>query len=121
MTALITPNVRKSTKIDTDLKQSKGYIKDHRMVKGIFRYLQCREGTTSFSFKKYKGDPIAPYKMIDGHTYEVPFMVAKHLNKNCCYEKHSHILDANGEASIYTGNVVQRFSFESLEFQDNED
>ncbi len=45
-------------------------------------------------------------------------MVAKNLNQNCWYPRHTHVLDANGHPSIEVGKKVNRCSFESLEFQD---
>lgn len=91
--------------------------KDNKMVKGIFRCFEPREGSMTFSFRKYKGDKLEKYTMIDGETYTIPLMVAQHLNKNCWYPKHCHVLDLNGNASVEVGKKVQRCSFESLEFQ----
>lgn len=91
--------------------------KDHKMVKGIFRCFEPRGGSMTFVFKKYAGDQVLKYTMIDGDTYDVPVMVAKHLNQNCWYPKHTHVLDANGKPSVEIGQKVNRCSFESLEFQ----
>lgn len=91
--------------------------KDNEMVKGVFRSFEPRGGTVTFSFKKYAGDDVQQYTMVDGDTYDVPLMVAKHLNNNCWYPKHEHTLDANGNAVIGVGRKVHRYSFESLEFQ----
>lgn len=91
--------------------------KDHKMVKGIFRCFEPREGSITFAFKKYAGDEVLKYTMVDGDTYDVPVMVAKHLNQNCWYPKHAHVLDANGKPSVEIGQRVKRCSFESLEFQ----
>lgn len=92
--------------------------KDHKMVKGVFRCYEPRGGSMTFNFKKYKGDEVLKYTFTDGEVADVPLMVAKHLNQNCWYPKHSHVLDANGNASVEVGKKVQRCSFESLEFQD---
>lgn len=89
---------------------------DHKMVKGVFRCYEPRGGSFTFSFKKHKGDNVQKYTMVDGHTYDVPLMVAKHLNQNCWYPKHSYVLDAEGNPTVHTGQKVQRCSFESLEF-----
>lgn len=91
--------------------------KDHKIVKGIFRFFEPRGGSISFCFKKYAGDEILSYTMVDGDVYDIPLMVAKHLNNNCWYPKHTHVLDANGKPSVEIGKKVQRCSFESLEFQ----
>lgn len=95
--------------------------KDHKTVKGVFRCFEPRGGSISFSYKKYKGDPILKYTMVDGDTYEIPMMVAKHLTNDCWYPKHTHVLDANGHPSVDVGQKIQRCSFESLEFVDMDD
>lgn len=107
-------NVRKIS--DEEMRLLKK--KDHKMVKGIFRCYEPRGGSMTFSFRKYKGDDVLKYTLVDGEIYDVPLMVAKHLNQNCWWPKHSHVLDANGNPSIEVGKKVQRCSFESLEFQD---
>ena len=90
--------------------------KDHKVVKGIFRCYEPRGGSFTFSYKKYKGDDVLQYTLVDGETYDLPLMVAKHLNTNCWYPKHSHVLDANGNTSVEIGKKIKRCSFESLEF-----
>lgn len=91
--------------------------KDNKIVKGVFRCFEPRGGNMTFSFKKYAGDEVLHYDMTDGDTYDIPLMVAKHLNNNCWYPKHAHVLDANGKASVGVGRKVHRCTFESLEFQ----
>lgn len=95
--------------------------KDHKMVKGVFRCYEPRGGSFTFSFKKYKGDQILKYTMVDGQTYDVPLMVAKHLNQNCWYPRHSFIMDLNGNPTVDQGKKVKRCSFESLEFFTDEE
>ena len=90
--------------------------KDHKIVKGIFRCYEPRGGSFTFNFKKYKGDQVVKYTMVDGETYSVPVMIAKHLNQNCWYPRHSYILDANGNPVVDPSRKVNRCSFESLEF-----
>lgn len=110
-------NVRKLS--EEELREMKK--KDHKIVKGIFRCYEPRGGSMTFSFRKYKGDNVLKYTMIDGEIYDIPLMVAKHLNQNCWWPKHSHVLDANGNPSVEVGKKMQRCSFESLEFQDVEE
>ena len=92
--------------------------KDHQIVKGIFRCYEPKGGSMSFSFRKYKGDEVLQYTLVDGEIYSLPLMVAKHLNQNCWWPQHTHVLDANGNPSIEVGKKVERCSFESLEFQE---
>ena len=90
--------------------------KERSLVKGVFRCYEPRGGNMKFSFKKYKDDAIVTYTMLDGDTYEIPLMVAKHLNNNCSYPKHSLVVDANGAPIINKDQKVSRCSFESLAF-----
>lgn len=90
--------------------------RDHKVVKGRFRCYEPVGGTMTFVFKKYKGDEVLKYTMVDGEIYDVPRMVAKHLNQNCWYPKHKHVLDANGNPIQDIGKKVKRCGFESLEF-----
>jgi len=107
--------------------------KDRELVKGIFKYHEAPGGSVSFSFRKYKGDPIERYDLVDGNVYTLPLGVAKHLNSNCWYPQYEHI---NGEdmtaahtacgngKSISDMNIskkVRRMSFQSLEFTDIEE
>lgn len=112
---------RKNTRKLTNEEIEKMRTHDHKMVKGVFRCYEPRGGSMTFSFKKHSGDNIITYTLTDGEIKELPFMVAKHLNKNCYYPKHSHVLDENGKASVQVGKKVHRCSFESLEFQDLEE
>lgn len=91
---------------------------DHKMVKGVFRHLEVPGGSLTFAFKKYPGDQVETYAMKDGEKYEVPLMVAKHLNQNCWYPKHQWLLDSAGAPIRDSGKKVKRCSFESLEFHD---
>lgn len=117
-TSLIKP---KNTRKITPDEMRKEKERDHKTVKGIFRCFEPRGGSFTFSFKKYKGDPVLKFTLADGETYDIPLMVAKHLNQNCSYPRHSHMLDANGNAMLDTGTKVKRCSFESLEFYNEEE
>lgn len=118
MSATIMQKPRRNNSKLTDDQIRKMREKDHKIVKGIFRCFEPRGGSITFVFKKYKGDDVLKYTMTDGQVCEIPLMVAKHLNQDCFYPIHSHVLDANGNPSVQVGKKVQRCSFESLEFQD---
>ena len=60
------------------------------------------------------------YTLIDGEKYDLPLMVAKHLNQNCWYPIHGHTVDMDGKPVINVNKKQDRCSFESLEFQDLE-
>lgn len=120
MSILAVPKAKKKSGKITKEEMRKRQEKDNRIVSGIFRYHDCRGGKLKFSFKKYEGDSVEPYEMVDGKKYDVPFMVAEHLNKNCNYPKHAHVLDANGNPIVSIGENVQRCSFENLDFSNTE-
>ena len=120
MSILAVPKAKKKSGKITKEEMRKRQEKDNRIVSGIFRYHDCRGGKLKFSFKKYEGDSVEPYEMVDGKKYDVPFMVAEHLNKSCNYPKHAHVLDANGNPIVSIGENVQRCSFENLDFSNTE-
>lgn len=95
--------------------------KDNEMVKGIFKFYEVPGGSVSFCFRKYKGDPILKYTMLDGQIYTVPRMVAKHLNNNCWYPEYDYIKGEPGTQNMYgVKNKVHRMGFQSLEFIDDD-
>jgi hypothetical protein len=90
---------------------------ESRMVKGIFRCHEPRGGCVTFSFKKFKWDPVKSYTMYDGMEYEIPLSVARHLNNNCNRFIHTRILDAQGNPLVdKAGQKESRMNFESLDF-----
>ncbi len=108
--ATITANVPEDDKVYRMWKE------ESRLVKGIFRCRQPEGGNVKFAFRKYKWDKTQFYTMYDGESYEVPLAVARHLNKNCGYEVHSHILGPDGNPSIDRERKKSRMNFESTEF-----
>lgn len=120
MTTLNLPNPRNTRKI-TDEEMRAMKKKDHKIVKGIFRCYEPNGGQMTFSFKKYPGDAVETHTLVDGKIYDLPLMVAKHLNQNCWYPTHSHVLDADGVPSVQIGKKTDRCSFESLEFQNKDE
>lgn len=121
MTSAVNPVKTRNTRKLTEKELNEMRRKDHQMVRGVFRCFEPRGGSFTFSFKKYKGDQILKYTLADGDIREVPLMVAKHLNQNCWYPVHSHALDAQGNPTVGVGKKVQRCSFESLEFLEEEE
>lgn len=90
---------------------------DSKLVKGVFRCHEPRGGSVSFNYRKWSGDPVRFYTFYDGLEYEIPVGVAKHLNSNCGYEQHGHILDAQGNPIVdKRAKVVSRMNFESMDF-----
>ena len=92
--------------------------KDNELVKGRFICMEPRGGSFTFSFKKYKGDQTLTITMKDGQEYEVPRMIANHLNQNCWYPEHHHILDMDGNPVVDLKSKMHRCSFQPLSFDD---
>jgi len=96
--------------------------RDNEMVRGKFNFEEVPGGTLVFSYKKYKGDPIRNYSLIDGNDYELPRGVAKHLASAGSYPIHEYQSDENGKPVVRIGRRKRRYSFESLGFfEDIED
>lgn len=90
--------------------------KDNKLVKGVFRCFDPKGGCIKFSYKKYRGDSVRTYNLIDEKVYELPLMVARHLNNECYYKEHIHVLDENGTPIVADGKKRHRCSFENLDF-----
>lgn len=109
----------KKEKLVVNLKYNRD--KDRTKVRGKFIFHEVPGGTMSFSFKKYKEDPIERFDLVDGMVYELPLGVAKHLNHNLSYPIHQHYSTENGGHLMKVGQTVRRASFQSLEFMDISD
>lgn len=90
--------------------------RDLTKVRGIFRCEEERGGTITFHFKKYKDIPLERYTLTDGHTYELPLMVAEHLAQNCWYPVNKYAVDKEGNPSQIVGKKVKRYDFISSDF-----
>lgn len=106
-------NVKKVTKDEMEKRRKES----NRMVKGVFRCHEPRGGNVTLCWREFKGDPVRRFSMFDGVEYEVPAGLAKHLNTNCNYNVHSHILAADGTPAVdKKQRSISRMNFESLEF-----
>ncbi len=106
----------KLTPEEMEAKQYRLWKEESKMVRGRFRCIEVPNGGVKFDFLKYKFDTIATYAMNDGEIHTIPLAVARHLNRNCCYEVHSYTTDQNGRASVNRGKKVARYAFEALDF-----
>lgn len=101
----------------SDDKVYRAWKEESQLVKGVFRCRQPEGGSVRFPFRKYKWDQVQWYTMFDGETYEIPLAVARHLNQNCSYPEHSHILGPDGNPTIdRMGKMKSRMNFESTQF-----
>jgi len=94
----------------------KAMKEDARLVKGVFKNLECPGGDLEFAYRAYKGEPVRVYRFLDGETYEIPIGVAKHLNKQCKYKKSQHLVDKNGNKMVGAGKPIDRYQFVSTDF-----
>lgn len=104
------------------------YRIDHQIVKGVFKNFKQKNEPVRFVFRKYKEDPIDWYPkdvngkkqyFHDGKTYEIPLMVANHLNNNCYREIHTNAQDDNGKPlpESIVGSKQHRFAFMNTDFR----
>jgi hypothetical protein len=116
--AVETPPVIKSKKQLHEERMHKLWTEDSKIVRGIFRNHEIPGTSVTFPFRKYKQDHVKEYTLQDGQVYELPRMVATHLNNNCQYTIHKHATDENGKPIAIVGTKIQRFSFYPTDFSD---
>ncbi len=112
-------NAAKEIRADTpnDDKVYRKWKEESKIVKGIFRCREPEGGNIKFCFRKYKWDAVKTYHFYDGETYEVPLAVARHINQDCSYPIHRHIVDKDGNPQTdKRGKIKSRMNFESTEF-----
>ena len=115
---------KEAPKIEVKPKVSLTYQrdKDREKVRGIFKNYEVPGGNFQFSYgPMYKGDQTERYDLEDGKIYTLPLGVAKHLNKNCWYPEHAHVIDEDGKPIAKIGTKHRRVGFQSLEFLDIDD
>lgn len=139
--AVEAPHITKTAKELGKEKLKKFIEEETRTVRGIFQCFETPGGMVKIIVKKYPGIPHFEREMIDGHTYEVPLYVARHLNGidvtagaidgrvgTCSYPVHGFRMqgdqlnrsqvDQEGIPVPIVGVVkrVKRYGFQSLEF-----
>lgn len=143
---LITPvtqrrKVTAADKEDFAKKIKKMRDRDREMVTGIFKNLENSassgmRGAVRFTIKLYPGDEVQAYELWDNERYTIPRGVARHLNNNCYYLEHGYLpanmggsegmrygYDKDGrmdKQAFTTKRKKHRFSFQSLEFMDDD-
>lgn len=86
---------------------------DHRKVRGKFVFNEVKGGVVSFPYKKWRGDKVEWYTLRDGEVYELPIMVARHLNENCAIPEWelSPLMNSSGQLEKRIKRMDHRFSF----------
>ena len=90
-------------------------IEESKLVKGIFEFKDLPGGTLDFFHRKWKGDKVQRYILVDGHEYELPLGVVRKLNSECATTEHSYLLGPDGK-HLKTGKKRNRFAFKSREY-----
>jgi len=88
---------------------------ESKMIKGIFEFRALPGGTLDFWHKKWKGEKIQRYILVDGQEYDLPLAVVRKLNSECYVTEHSHLLGPDGK-HLKTGRKRHRFAFKTLEY-----
>lgn len=115
-------STRGRTKLTKEEKEkSSALIEKHKkedahIVKGIFKNIECPGGDVEFAYHKYPGESTKVYHLIDGHEYDLPLGVAKHINQQCKYKKSKHLVDLNGNKVVTADKSIERYQFVSTEF-----
>lgn len=101
---------------ESNYKWEKERLRDRKPVRGVFRFHEIRGGELSFSFRKYKGDPIDSFTLKDGEIYTLPLGVATHLKESGWYPVHKYQVDEKGNPIKAIGQKVKRYTFEPIDF-----
>lgn len=114
-------NFGKSKRTEEQKKKASELIEkarkeDSKLVKGVFKNLECPGGDLQFAYHAYKGEPTRVYHMIDGDEYEIPLGVAKHINQQCKYRKSKHLIGKDGKRMIVADKPTERYQFVSTDF-----
>lgn len=92
---------------------------DAKIVRGKFINRENPGASLTFHYKKYKGEPLKTYRLIDGNEYDLPVGVIKHLVNNCQVEETTNevtMIDPNTYEPLYANRKIPRFTFITSEF-----
>lgn len=92
---------------------------DAKIIRGKFVNRENKGASLTFHYKKYKGEPLKTYRLIDGNEYDLPIGVIKHLVNNCQVEESTNdvtLIDPNTYQPLYAKKMVPRFTFVTSEF-----
>jgi len=101
---------KRNVRSEFQIKMEKMKERDYKLVRGVFKRFKNPEVPLKFYFKKYKG-PIMEFTLKDGYVYEIPYMVAEHLHKNCYIPEHKNITDEEGKNIHVVGRKIKCYDF----------
>lgn len=126
---------KKPSKAEIAKKIEASHERDNELVTGVFRYVEHKNGTLRFRFKKYAQDEYKAYELVDGQRYRLPRMVARHLNNNVHYLEYKPLGKTLGDQRVNAGfndgsikspenmqvaEKIRRCEFVPLEFMDDD-
>jgi len=84
---------------------------DRRMIKGIFKNYQTPNLLTVFSQRKYPGERITTYKLVDGEMTELPYYVAKSIKQGCFYKRNELYQGTDGVQGVRLSEKIKIMDF----------
>lgn len=91
--------------------------KDQEPVVAIFRWHEQPGGSVKFPYRRYKDEKVIQYTLTDGQKTHLangievktlPYGLVRHINDDCAYPEHSHIMDMNGNPIVSKRKGYQR-------------
>lgn len=128
-------NPKKMTAEDVKKQINSWRDRDAEIVCGIFKNNECPGQSTSFNYKAYPGDEYKEWYFEDGEKYCIPRGIARHLQTSCFTREYKHLPGETGQFGVRQAPAdgkpreantmlsmkkVYRYSFQSLEFQDDD-
>lgn len=110
--------ISQERKSEAHEKLNEKYKEESKLVKGIFKNLECSGGKVEFPYKKYPQEEVTIFTFEDGKTYDIPLGLARHINQNCRLPPHVRIKNLDGD-DVITKDMSkgqQRYEFISTEY-----
>ena len=92
------------------------YKEESKLVKGIFKNLECKGGSAQFAWRKYPQEEIQLWNMEDEKSYEIPLGLARHINNDCFIPTHKYLVNEDGDRIVGIGLKNSRYQFLSTEY-----
>jgi hypothetical protein len=108
----------KEKKEEAKAKLNEQHKKNSKLVKGIFKNLECKGGIAQMHYREFPQDEIMYYTFEDGKAYDIPLGLAKHINNNCAIAPHDYLIDVDGNKLVgpNKSKAQQRYEFISTEY-----
>lgn len=77
----------------------------HKLVKGLFEFIDAGAGWVDFSYRFFKEDPIQTIRLVHGEICELPMGIVKHLNNTV--KKVRTMKTEKGDGSFIPESVIK--------------